>query len=185
MSWLTGGLMLGGAVLDWMGSESEQDAIDDAADAQAAELARVAKANKELSYQDAKTALRMGQKRRFQADAQSGIMYNNLQKLLSTQRTRYAKSGVNLKEGSPVDVMEATTEAAAKDIMNVKYQGKSAQAEANSLARRYVTLAENGMRDAAAQASLIQDAANDATTASKWDQYSSVFNTAYQWYQVS
>jgi len=174
-----------GTVLDWQGNEQAQDDAEDYADAQAAELARVAAANAELSYRDAETAMRLGQKKNFEANAKAGLMYNNLQKLSATQRTRYAKSGVNIKEGSPVEVMEETVAAGAKDIMNIKYGGKSAQSEANSLARRYVTLAENGMRDAAAQASLIQDAADDAITAMEWDKWSDFADNMYTWYQTA
>jgi len=170
-----------GMIFDYLGSEAEKDAAEDYADAQAAELERVARANAEISYIDAKTAVRLGQQQNFEANAKAGLKYNVLQRLLSTQRTSYGKSGVSLQEGSPVDVMEETTKAAAQDIMNIKYGGKTAQAKANSLARRYVKLAEHGLRDAAAQAALIQGAANDTVDAITWNQWSNIADNLYEW----
>lgn len=175
-----GGILEGaGTVIDWLGSEDEKKAVEKQAEKQADEAKRVAEANKEISLYDAEVARRIGLQKKFEADAQAGLMYNNLQKLLAAQRTRYGKAGVALKAGSPVDVMEQTTIDAAKDIMNIKYKGQSAKASADSLAERYKLLADKGLRDAAAQASLIEDAAADTVEALKWKQYGTAVGDIY------
>ena len=170
-----------GGLIDYFGSEDEKKAVSKAADRQEAELLRVAMANKELSLYDARVARDIGITRRFEADMKAGLMYKNMQKLLASQRTRFAKSGVALKMGTPVDVMEQTTKLAARDIMNLKYKGRSAKASADSLSARYKLLASKGLRDAAAQASLIQEAASDREDAITWDQRSTVAKTVYEW----
>ena len=176
-------IQAGGAILDWFGGEQQKDAVQGQANAQAAEQQRVAQANRELSLLDAETARYTGLNRRFEADASAGLAYVNMQKLLAAQRTRFAKSGVVISKGSPVDIMEETTKAAAMDIMNIKYKGRSAKAEADSLAKRYELLAEKGLRDAAAQASLIQSAAADNVDAIDWNRWSSLAETAYEWFK--
>lgn len=181
MSWWSA---IGGAVssvVGWLGAEDEKDAAEDAADRREDELRRVAQDNKELSLYDADVARKIGINRRFEYEAKAGLMYNKMQTLLSQQRTRYAKSGVALKSGSPVDVLEKTTKDAAKDIMNVKYAGRSAKAAADSLASRYELLAEKGLRDAAAQASLIQEAAADKVDAIQWGQIGTAVSNIYEW----
>jgi len=180
-SWIGDAVGLAGTVLGYFGSEDEKKAVSKAADRQEAELIRVAMANKEISLYDANAARNIGITRRFEADAEAGIMYNNMQKLLSAQRVRFAKSGVALKMGTPVDVMERTTRAAAKDIMNIKYKGRSAKAEADSLAQRYKLLGDKGMRDSAATASLIQEAAADKEDAITWNQWGTVASDIYGW----
>jgi len=180
-SWISDAVGIGGMVMDYFGSEDEKKAISKAADRQEAELLRVAMANKELSLYDARVMRDVGIDRRFQADMKAGLMYKELQKLLASQRTRYAKSGVALKMGSPVDVMEETTKAGARDIMNVKYKGRAAKAEADSLSARYKLLADKGLRDAAATASLIQEAASDREDAIDWSFRKDAMSTAYEW----
>lgn len=166
------------AAMSYMGGEDEKDRIDESTKRQQEEQRRVAAANKELSLYDARVAERVGLNKKFEADAQAGLMYKELQKVLGTQRSRIAKSGVSLKEGSAVDVMKETSRRAAKDIMNIKYKGRSAQEAANSQAAKYRMLAEKGMRDAAANSALIAEAAADQKSAIGWQQVGNLVSTA-------
>lgn len=181
--WVSGAVSIGGSLIDYFASEEEKDAIEDAADRQEAEALRVALANKKISLYDARIARRIGMNRRFEADAKAGMMYDNLQALLAAQRTRYAKSGVALKSGTPITVMENTTRNAAKDIMNIKYKGKTAQQEANDLAERYKLLGNKGLRDAAATSALIQETAADRIEAKTWEQRSGAVSNLYEWFK--
>ena len=180
-SWVSDAISAGGLLLDYFATEDEKDAISNAADAQEAEYMRVALANRAISEYDARVAKNIGLDRRFESEMKAGLMYNNLQKILATQRTRFAKSGVALKMGTPVDVMEETTKRGARDIMNVKYEGRSAKAAADSLSQRYKLLGEKGLRDAAAQSSMIQDAASDREDALDWSFRKDTLNTVYSW----
>jgi len=182
-SWVSGAISVGGMLMDYFATEDEKDAISGAADRQEAEYMRVALANKAISEYDARVARDIGLTRRFEADMKAGLMYNNLQKILGQQRVSYAKSGVALKMGTPVDVMEETTKRGARDIMNVKYEGTSAKAAADSLAARYKLLGEKGLRDGAALSSMIQDAASDREDAADWGFRQDSLKTAYEWFK--
>lgn len=181
------GSILGGASIigDWITGSAAEKAAKKQGDRQAAEIERVAQANREISLRDAEVARRMGLQAKFEADAKAGIMYNDLNKLLATQRTRYAKSGVAISAGSPVNVMEQTLIEGGRDIMNVKYGGDTAKARADSLSERYELLADKGLRDAAAQASLIEEAANDRAQALEWDKITGItekfYNLGMEW----
>jgi hypothetical protein len=168
-----------GTVLGFMSDSDAEDAAEDAADRQADEYQRVALANSEISLYDAAVAKRIGVKQRFEKNAKAGLMYKDLNKFMASQRTRYAKSGVAISKGTPVDVMEQTLIEGARDIMNVKYEGQSAKAKADSLAKRYKLLADKGLRDSAAQASLIEEAANDTVDAMKWNKYGKLATNVY------
>ena len=175
-----GGIMQGaGIVMDWVAGNDAEKATKKQADRQADEVERVAQANRDISLYDAAVARRMGIQQRFEYEAQAGLMYKDMQALLASQRTRYAKSGVALKSGSPVDVMEETLTNAGSDIMNIKYKGTTAKAKADSLAARYKLLADKGLRDAAAQASLIEEAASDQVDALKWQKYTGTLGKVY------
>ena len=185
----TGGILqTAGTVVGFLGDSDAEKAAGKSADRQAEEIERVALANREISLSDAAVAKRIGIKNRFEKHAKAGLMYKSLNKLMASQRTRYAKSGVAIGEGTPVDVMEQTLIDGAKDIMNVKYEGQSAKAKADSLAKRYKLLADKGLRDAAAQASLIEEAAEDTQDAMRWDKYGklagNIFNIGknYEWF---
>lgn len=175
-----GGVIQGvSAVAGFFSDSDAEDATKDAASRQADEYERVALANREISLYDAAVARRIGVRQRFEKHAKAGLMYKDLNKLLATQRTRYAKSGVAISKGTPVDVMEQTLIEGARDIMNVKYEGQSAKARADSLAKRYKLLADKGLRDAAAQASLLEEAAEDTADAMQWDKYGKLVGNVY------
>ena len=173
------GLKIGSAVSSFFGGDDEGDAAKDAAKRQAKELKRVAKANKEISLRDAAVARRIGMTQRLELDAKAGLMYKNMNRLLAQQRTRYAKSGVAISRGTPVDVMEQTVIEVGNDIHNIKYKGQSARARAESLAQRYELLTEHGMKDAAAQASLIKEAASDMADVYSWKKWGQAASDVY------
>lgn len=172
-------LQVGGGVMEWISGSEAEEAKKDAAKRQAEEYQRVAEANRAISLYDAEVARRSGLQQRFEHDAQAGFLYRDLKNLMSTQRTRFAKSGVSIGEGSPVDVIEETLVNGAKDIMNLKYKGDTAKAKADSLANRYIALADQGLRDAAAQASLVEAAASDAVESMRWEKYGSAAKKIY------
>jgi len=170
-----------GPAISYFAGDKAADAAKDQASDQADEVERAAQANAEISYRDAETARRIGMNAMFEKNAEAGLMYKQMQKLLSTQLTRFAKSGVAPSSGSPVTVMERTTIDIGRDIQNIKYQGQTAKARGADLEARYKLLAKAGLRDAAATASMIEEAGDDRATAIMWNTWS---NTAKQIHTV-
>jgi len=141
------------------------DAARDAGSANAAEVQRAAAANAQLSLYDASVAEKDAMAVLFQTGVSLGIQLRETQRILSSQRATYGKAGVAVGTGSPLEVMARSAEAAARDTEMIKYEGRTAAERRRSLAARYRLLASHGLRDAAAQAVLIEDAARDRSKA--------------------
>jgi len=74
------------------------------------------------------------------ATAEEDIARARLKKLIGTQRTLYAKAGVDLNSGSPLAVLLDTVEQGEKDIQLIKYTGDVTAAQSRNkatLARFY------------------------------------------------
>jgi len=141
------------------GTKESAEATEDYAEAQSAELRRVAAANAALSLYDAQVAEKDANAIRFQTAIALGVQLKEAQRLISKQRTGYGKSGVAVGAGTPLTVMAESAAAAARDTELIKYEGQTAVQRRRSLAARYRMLAKHGLRDAAAQAVLLEDAA--------------------------
>lgn len=132
-------------------NEAEQDYFDDLQ----AEQERIAAANAELSYEDAQTALKQATQIRKQAERNQGLRIHQMERMLSTQKKVFANSGVVSNTGTALDIQRKTAADMTED-MNIEYwNGRTAESRAHDLARRYITLGNNGLRDAAAQSQLI------------------------------
>lgn len=84
-------------------------------------------AAKETSDYNAKIAERdaLAAKNKADYDAEQSELKFNM--LLGKQKALYAKSGVNLSEGSPLLMMTFQAEQAAKDKQAILFEGKSAE----------------------------------------------------------
>ena len=60
---------------------------------------------------------------REKASYEEGIQREEARKLLSEQRVRYAKSGVNISEGSPLLIMADSAAKAEKDALAIRWGG--------------------------------------------------------------
>jgi hypothetical protein len=161
------GAILGGLSIatGLFGAHKQASAAEDQASDQAAETRRVAEFNRELSYYDAEVAKEEGQ-RIFERTA--GQLYNTryaLESLLGTQMTRYAKSGVAVGTGSPLDVAAETGKIIARDVEMIKNEGRTGMQRAASLAERYKMLGDEGFRDAFVTAAMIESAGSDRALA--------------------
>ncbi len=151
-------LSIGGAAAGLFSSIGASGAASDTAHANAKAAKAAAKANAEISEYDATVA----EKDAIAAEFQAGVAFQQHQtkvdSLLSNQRARYAKSGVVVNAGTPLEVMVKTAGDAAKDAELIKYNGLTKAQRYRSLASRYRMLADAGLRDAAMQAANIEEA---------------------------
>ncbi len=147
-----------GAGLSIYSKTKEADAVEDQAKAQADAVASSAAANAKISRYDATVA----EKDALEVELQAGIALRQHKKkiasLLSSQRAGYGAAGVAINTGSALEVMADTAAEGARDAEMIMYNGQTNAERQRSLAKRYRMLADSGLRDAAAQAALIEDA---------------------------
>lgn len=136
-------------------------AASDQAKAQAKAIKKAAKENAKISRYDSAVAEKDAQAIYNRTVAEFEQHYSNVNKLISVQKTKYAKSGVSIGEGSPMDVIANTAKRGYLDGQTLLNNGKNAVERKKSLAQRYEMLADAGLRDAAAAASNIRDAGAD------------------------
>jgi hypothetical protein len=158
------GLQIGGAIAGGVASYNAASAAEDQADAQAAELQRVAKENAKISRYDATVAEEQARAEYDTTVAEFKKHYFDVNKLLAEQKTRFAKGGVAGGTGTPLSVRGNTAKRAYEDGQILLHNGENAVQRQKSLAKRYRMLADAGLRDSAAQASMIRDAGTDAAT---------------------
>lgn len=161
MGW---GEVIGGLVQGYS-SYKESEAVEDRYDAQADSITSSAAANAAISEYDATVA----EKDAMEIEIQAGLALKQHKKkivsLISSQRAGFGKAGVAINTGSALDVMANTAKEGARDAEVIMYNGKTARERQLSLAKRYRMLAGANLRDAAAQASLIEDAGDFTASA--------------------
>lgn len=173
------GLQIGGAALGAYGSYSAAQAAEDQAKDQAAEYQRAAKANSKISHYDAQVAEENAKAEYETTVAEFKKHYFDVNKLLSTQRTRFAKAGVAGGTGTPLTVAGNTAKRAYTDGQIILHNGENAIQRQKSLAKRYRMLADAGLRDAAAQSAMIRDAGSDAATSYYVTGLTNLFDNTY------
>jgi len=164
MSWLGGALQIGGAVLGLYGNKKAGDSAKDQAKDQAKENKRAAEANAKISRYDAEVAESNALAEHTATVAQFKKHYYDVNKLLATQRASFAKAGVSVGTGTPLSVFGDTARRAYEDGQTVLHEGENAVERFKSQAKRFRMLADSGLRDAAAQSSLLRSAASDRAT---------------------
>lgn len=146
------------------GASQSASAASSAADANAAAVQQTAAHNASISNYDAQVTY---------GEAQEAFMKTNTELaqhriqgdlFLATQKTNYAKSGVAVGTGTPLEVMSRTHDEFMKDQLTILNEGKKQVERSESLAYRFLKLGEYGQRDAAAQAGYIQQAGADRST---------------------
>jgi hypothetical protein len=164
MSWLGGALQLGGAALGLIGSHNAAESAKDQAKDQAKEYKRAAEANSKISRYDAEVAENNALAEHAATVAQFKKHYYDTNRLLASQRASFAKAGVSVGTGTPVNVFGDTARRAYEDGQTILHEGQNAVERFKSQAKRFRMLADSGLRDAAAQASLLRSAASDRAT---------------------
>jgi hypothetical protein len=171
-------LDLGGTAVEYMGTQREKGAVEDIARKQRDEVMRVAGFNAALLRENADVSILEGMSIQHQTDLAFVRNIENTEKLLSAQRARYAKSGVAVGKGTPVDVMNQTAVNAAKDRMMIKYNGDTARNRAYDLARKYRASADETMRSAIVHADIIDEAMKDDLDTIEYQQWATGLQTA-------
>lgn len=174
---------IAGAAISLWSSSKEADALEDRADDQADAINSTAAYNKKISDYDVSVA----EKDALEIEVQAGLGLQqhkaNVRRIISTQRSSYAASGVAMNVGTPVDVMAHTAAEGAKDAEVIRYNGQTKKERQLSLAARYKLLGEGGLRDAAAQATLIQEAGEYESQAMRIDAISDAVTNAFNYYE--
>ena len=152
-------LEIGGSALGIYSSIEQSKAAKEAGKRGAAAELSAAEANRALSYYDASVAEKDALEIEYQMGVALEVHKQTVDALLSSQRARYAKSGVVTSAGSALVVSQKTASDAHKDADIILYNGQTAAERTRSLALRYRMLGDAGLRDAAAQASMIESAA--------------------------
>ncbi|WP_028313219.1 hypothetical protein [Desulfatibacillum aliphaticivorans] len=136
-------------------------AAESAGKAQAAAIVQAAEANAEISRYDAEVAREDAKEAVFQTSVAVELSAKTMDKILGQQKARFAKSGVMVNTGTPLEVMAQTAVDAATDTELTKYNGLKTRDRQLALAKRYEMMADAGLADAAAQAYAIESAASD------------------------
>lgn len=170
-------IAIGGTAASIYGGYSAAENAKKYGKAQAAEYERVAKANAELSRRDAKTAERIAASRRNITGWQVNKQLQDLDAFIGQQAAGFASRGVVVSTGSALDVMANSYKEGMIDAAQIQYNGDMSVKEAENLRDRYYTLAENGMADGAAAASLASLEGNILANNIRWKSISENIST--------
>jgi hypothetical protein len=147
------------AVASLLQGQAAEDQADDQSDA----VKKAAANNAKISLLDAAAA----EKDAIAAETAYGWKLRRhmqqVDKLVGRARTGFAKSGVAMT-GSALDTVVESARAGAEDAALIANEGKNAGERGREVAERYRLLAKYGLRDAAYQASLIEQAGADKAT---------------------
>jgi hypothetical protein len=178
MGWLDAAVGLAGIGLSlWQGNE-QADAIEDRGEAQAAEENRAAAANAALSHEDA----RITRVEAFQVEQATGNKIHNFLEMadrtFSTARRNFARSGV---VGATVDVvLDDIRRHTGYQHEIIRSNGEKAKQAKLELAKRYEQLADAGLREGAAAASLYEQAAASEASATRWNTWGTALQDGYK-----
>jgi len=125
---------------------------------------KAGKANAKISLYDAKVMDKDAAMVEIAFGNKLSYQMKLVDKVLGTARARLGKSGVALGKGSALDIEVRIAREGARDTELLAYEGKTKAQRARSMAGRYRMLAKAGLRDSAAQASLLDEAASAAGT---------------------
>jgi hypothetical protein len=178
-SWLGTTLSVGSSLLSGYSSMRKADDLKKQSKAEQRELERVAKDNAELSRYDASVAYKTADRILTRYNVELAQHYDKVDRLLSSQRKTYADRGVRVGTGSPLQVQAQTAFEAEKDAITIRYNGMTAREQAVDAAKRYLKLADKGLRDAANQASIIEDAYNTSINNAQYAGYVNAATSVY------
>jgi hypothetical protein len=166
--WVGDVLDIGGKAFDVYGEMEKAKDAEQTAERQADEIKRAAEANKEISLYDA-SVMRKDAVAFEQAAAHAlGIHMQRVDKVLGAASARLGKAGVVTTTGSALDLQERIIAEGSRDAVTLMNNGMTGYQRRLSAARRYELLAEKGLRDAAAHASLIERAGHDEQIGHYW-----------------
>jgi len=151
-------LQVAGIGLGAYSSFKQSQAVEDRSQRQAQEVKDTSEFNRMLSLYDASISEKEAQQQIYKTNVALKIHMKNTANLISSQRARYAKAGVAPGTGTPLDVQADTAAAAARDGQMILFNGLTAAERKRDLAKRFRLLADEGLRDAAAKASMIEEA---------------------------
>ena len=172
-------LQIAGTAFGIYSSFKSIKATQSTADLNAAELRRAAAENAAISRLDAEAMEKSARATQFAAGIEMMRHAQRVDAFIGAQKAAYAKSGVTLGTGSALDVVADTSRKAAIDSSLIEYEGKKAKAYRRDLAARYRRLADAGLRDAAAQVSIIESTADSVIKSKTYSAISSAGSNIY------
>jgi hypothetical protein len=149
---------IGGKAFGLWSEKKKGDEAEKQAEHQAAEGRRAARENREISLYDASVAT--ADAIAFDQAAADAVAVHmvRVDRVLGAARARLGKSGVSVSEGSALEVQERIISEGARDTDALIHNGRTGYERRLSAAERYRLLADKGLRDAAAHATLIEQA---------------------------
>lgn len=150
-----------GAGLSLYGSLKGKEAINEAAEATAAEKQRVAEYNSTISYKDAVTMRQAAREEEFKYGMELINRTNQQLEVMGAIDVAYAKSGVAGGTGSALDVSIEAARMGAINTELIRYNGMKAAEYRRSQARSYELSGSYSIRDAAIAASNIIETGKD------------------------
>jgi hypothetical protein len=119
---------------------------------------KAAERNAELSVYDASVAIKEANQAFKSSENEARGFILQAGQFLGQQRTNYAKSGVAVSTGTPLEVNVKSGRELVRDALIIKYNGKTAANRAKEIANRYKKVSEVTLENAAEHAALIEEA---------------------------
>jgi hypothetical protein len=160
---------IGGKAIGLYGEKRKADDAKKTAKKQAKEVKRAAEANKELSLYDASVAAKDAFAFEQSAADSLAVHMGQVDKVLGQATARLGKSGVAVGSGSALELQQRIISEGARDAEILQHNGLTGYERRMSAAQRYKMLADKGLRDAAAHASLIEDAGRSEQIGHYWN----------------
>lgn len=166
--WVGDVISIGGQALGIYSEYQKGEDADKTAERQADEVKRAAEANRQISLYD--TSVAAADAWAYEQAAADAISMHMLRvdKVLGAATARLGKTGVVTTKGSALDLQERIITEGARDALTLMHNGRTGYERRLSAARRYELLAEKGLRDAAAHASLIEQAGRSEQIGHYW-----------------
>lgn len=167
-SWIGDVIEIGGKAVSLYGEMGKASDAEKTANAQANEVERAALANREISLYDA-TVARKDALAYEQASADAlAVHMLRVNRVLGAAQARLGKTGVALTQGSALEMQERIIVEGSRDADTLIHNGRTGYERRMSAASRYDLLAEKGLRDAAAYATLIEQAGRSEQIGHYW-----------------
>lgn len=173
-------LKFGGFAVDQYAREEQQESLEDITKKQIEELKTAADVNAGLLNYDADVAEENAISSRNRGDIAYLRNKQKTDEVIATQTARYAKSGVSVDSGTPVDVAMKTAEKGFVEGLMMRNNARVEAEQYMSLAEKKRLAATETLRRAAAQANIAEEAMEDKLTALEYSQWSSGGQFIYQ-----
>lgn len=129
------------------------------AEAESAEIRRVAAANAALTREDSIVAMKQASELRKKVERDVAIRYEQINNLIGAQRAGFANANVVVSEGSASHIQSETARLGKIDADIIFHNGMNDVNRAKDLAQRYRSVSTNKLSEGIRAAYLIESAA--------------------------